>query len=185
MCRKLNGFTFIELLISILVITLALMLLYVLSINITNESVERDYYSSAFYNNISALDILEKTLDETGNISDAVAAAYEGTEKRTGRYKQDLEIIVEEVIIYAPSIDIVTIDPYAQPIDEDNDGEVDYYRNDDVLYYAVQTMNDALSVSQHLPIYRVTINTTVKNETRVKNELKVLVSPNKGVANYT
>lgn len=182
--RKLKGFTFIELLISVLVISMALMLAYMLSTKITNESVERDYNSSAFYNNMSALDILEKTLDETGDITQAVAAAYEETEKRTGRYKQDMEIVVEEIIIYDPAVDIATIDPYASPVDEDNDGEIDYYKNGDILYYAVQTMNSASSVSQHLPVYRVTINTTVKNYSRTKNEIRVLVSPNKGIVNY-
>lgn len=184
MNRKIKGFTFIELLVSIFVIAMALSLLYTLSANITHESVERDHYSSAFYNNISALDILEKTLDETGDITKAVAAAYEETGVRTGRYKQDLQINVEEVIIYSPSIDIATIDAFALPVDEDNDGNVDYHKNGKVLYYAVQTMNDAFSVSHNLPIYRVTINTSVRDDVRAKNELQVLVSPNKGKMNY-
>ena len=182
--KRMKAFTFLELLISILVITFSLILLYTLSTKITNVSTQNDYYASAFYNNMSALDILEKTLDETGSITKAMEAAYTESNKNVGRYKHDLEIKVEEIIIYQPTIDITAIDPVATPIDEDNDGITDYYRNQNTLYYAVKATNDSQSMSQHLPIYRVTINTTVRNESRARNEIQVLVSPNKGKLRY-
>ena len=85
--KRMKAFTFLELLISILVITFSLILLYTLSTKITNVSTQNDYYASAFYNNMSALDILEKTLDETGSITKAMEAAYTESNKNVGRYK--------------------------------------------------------------------------------------------------
>lgn len=182
--RKIKGLTFIELLVSILVITLSLVLLYTFSSKIASDSIENERNTSAFYNNISALDIIEKALDETGNITEAIEAAYLELNSCPNKFRQELEIRVEEIIFYSPDIDILKIDPSAIPVDEDNDGKTDYYRNENVLYFKVQTKNNAMSVSQFLPLYRITINTSIQGESRARNEIRALITPNKGRMNY-
>lgn len=63
------------------------------------------------------------------------------------------------VIICPDNVNVLNIEPSATPIDENNDGVIDYYKKDNVLYYNSGVVTPKFNLSHNIPIYKITINT--------------------------
>lgn len=180
-----KGFTFIEILISVAILAMAVLSLFLFDTKIKNKSVTEDARVMAFYNNVSGFEIIQSTLNETGNIDTAVKKAIQENAGYIGRYVKTLMVEVHPIIIYHNNVDISEINPNATPVDENRDGIIDYHQENNVHYYQTDNISNIFTVDYCMPIYEITINTRVGVNTWEDLEVKTLVAPNSFIFNYS
>lgn len=179
-----KGITLIEVLVTIAILSVAILSIFIFNIKVKNKTAVENDMMDVFYNNVAAYEIIQKELNLTGNIDYAVTKAIEETKGLSGKYVKTLNVTVNPVIICSDDVDILTIEPSATPVDENNDGVVDYYKKDSVLYYKSGVVSPKFNLSYNIPIYKITINTYLGTKKWDKLAITTLVCQNGGINVY-
>lgn len=174
--NKKKGITFIEILISIAILSMATVMIFVFATKVKNTTNAENNKMAAFYNNVSAFEVIQKTLNETGNIDRAIEAAIKESAGYSGRYKKTLNVDVVPVIICPADIDI---EDYEQ-----SGSGAGYYEKDGVLYYKSKIKSSDFNLSYDIPIYKITINTYLGVMKWDDIEITALVCPIGGIDVY-
>lgn len=179
-----KGVTLLEVIITIAILSSAILLIFIFSTKVKNRTTTENNMLDAFYNNVSAFEIIQKELNETGDIDKAVEKAIEETKGVSGKYIKALEVIVNPVVVCPENVDILTVEPTAIPVDYNNDGVIDYYKKDDVLYYNSGVISPTFNLSYNIPIYKITINTYLGVKKWDNLAITSLVCQNGGIKVY-
>lgn len=179
-----KGVTFIEILVTIAILAVAILSIFIFNTKVKNKTALENNMIDVFYNNVSAFEIVQKNLNETGNIDTAIAKAAEGTKGFSGRYVKSLEVIINPVIICPDNVSILSVEPSAVPVDDNKDGVTDYYKKGNVLYFSSGIVSPKFNLSYNIPIYKITINTYLGIKKWDKMAITTLICQNGGINVY-
>lgn len=180
-----KGMTFIEVAIAIGIIALALFAICMFGVQVKHRTVFEDNKSFAFYTNVSTLELIQKELNNTGDIKYAVGTASEQVKSKNRNHHITLIVKASPVILYPPGTDVISeLDNKATPVDENKDGTADYFINGDTIYSESGIFDAKQDYSRITGLYKVEINTMVDAKKWEDAKIEALIMPNKGVNNY-
>lgn len=179
-----KGITLIEILVTIAILAVAILSIFIFNTKVKNKTTTENNMIDVFYNNVSAFEIIQKTLNETGSIDAAISKAIEETKGVSGRYVKSLEVEVNPVVIYPNNLNISDIDPLAEEVINEKTGETECYQNGSVLYYSSGVVSPNFNLSYSVPIYKIKINTYLGIKKWDNLEISTLVSPHGGINVY-
>ena len=185
-----KGVTLVEVLISVAIIAVSLLSIFVFTTKVKNRTATENNMLDAFYNNVSAYEIIQKELNRTGNIDEAVKVAIEATKGTSGKYVKHLIVEVVPVVIYPNDVNIAEAEPESLPEDINNDGIIDFYKAVDdngetrILYYNSGVVSPDFNLSYDIPIYKIKINTRLGIHQWDNLTVETLVCKNGGIGVY-